>query len=417
MTYSRIRMGGRQQVTNFVQPRGALRPAVCWLLLLVCLGLPAPAGANEVEPWTHAYAGLQHFYSVEYPQAIAQIEQAIEGDPDNPIFYNFLANAYLFQELYRLGLLEGNLYDASNSFFKEQKREPDAARMAKVKQAIATTRRICEARLAKNPRDIEALYALGTSYGIEGNYRFTIERSWWDALRAGTKANEYHEKVLKLDPNYHDAKLVPGVYQYVVGSIPRGVKWLAFLFGYHGTKEHGIELLQEAMTHGKLTTSDAAFLLSVIYSREWRFDYARQLLEPLTRFYPRNPLVRLEIGRTYLREGKVAKALENHVAVAQDMEAGRPGYDKIPRDRLWYQIGTLYQQQSRWSEALDAYARITDRGDSDGLVRAYSGLRRGEIFLAQNRPDLAREEYQRVAALPYEEPRRKAQERLQALGN
>lgn len=403
------------------QPRQRILRARA-LPLLVALGClfllgAAPAAADAVDPWVYAYAGLDHFYNLEYDPAIANLQKAVEGDPNNPLLYNFLANAYLFRELYRLGQLEGNLYDASNPFLREKRPQPDPARVAKVKELVATVKRMCEARLAKNPRDVEALYALGTAYGIEGNYKFTIEKSWYQALSAGTKANELHEKVLKLDPNYHDAKLIPGVYQYVVGSIPGSVKWLAFLLGYHGGKERGVQFLHETMLHGKYTTSDAAILLTVIYNRERRFDYARQLLEHLAQFYPRNPMFRLEVGRTYAREGQRDKALEIYLAVAHDMEAGKPGYNKVPRERLWYQVGMLYQQQGRYAEALEAYARVTERSDSDGLMKAYSGLRRGEIFAAQNRVELARAEYERVAAMPYDEPRRQAQLRLHTLGN
>lgn len=405
-------------VTHPRQPILRARALPLWLALgFLCLLGAAPAAADAVDPWVYAYAGLDHFYNLEYDPAIADLQQAVEGEPNNPLFYNFLANAYLFRELYRLGQLEGNLYDASNPFLREKRPQPDPAQVAKVKELVATVKRMCEARLAKNPRDVEALYALGTAYGIEGNYKFTIERSWYQALSAGAKANELHEKVLKLDPNYHDAKLIPGVYQYVVGSIPGSVKWLAFLLGYHGGKERGVQLLHEAMLHGKYTTSDATILLTVMYNREQRFDYARQLLEHLTQFYPRNPMFRLEIGRTYAREGQRDKALEIYLAVAHDVEAGKPGYNKVPRERLWYQIGMLYHQQARFAEALEAYARVTERSDSDGLMKAYSGLRRGEIFAAQNRVELARAEYERVAAMPYDEPRRQAQLRLRTLGN
>ncbi|MBI2955768.1 MAG: DUF3808 domain-containing protein [Acidobacteria bacterium] len=373
------------------------------------------AQADGVEPWVYAHAGLDHFYNLEYDEAIADFQKAIEGDPKNVHFYNYLANAYLFQELHRLGQLEGNLYDASNAFLKDRKREPDRQRIARFKEWMERGRKLCEQRLAKNSKDVEALYALGAGYGMEANYLFTVEKAYWDALRTGGKANDLHVKVLKLDPNYHDAKLIPGVYQYVVGSIPGGVKWLAFLFGYRGSKEKGVRLLNETMKEGKLVSIDAAFLLAVIYSREKRHDYSRQLLAALADFYPRNPMIRLEIGRSHQREGHVRKALEYYEVVARDAEAGKFGH-RVPRDRLWYQIGTLHQQLRQHEQALDAYGRIINNNDGDGLMKAYSGLRRGEIFLAQNHLDQARAEYQRVAAMPYEEPRREAEAKLRTLG-
>jgi predicted negative regulator of RcsB-dependent stress response len=66
--------------------------------------------------------------------------------------------------------------------------------------------------------------------------------------------------------------------------------------------------------------------------------------------------------------------------------------------------------------ALEAFAKVTENDGGDGLLKAHSGLRRGEIYLAQNRPEQARAEYERVAALPYEETRLQAQQRLRTLG-
>lgn len=383
--------------------------------LLALLLIPAQATAERLDPWAFYYASQDHFFNIEYDLALQDIQKAIELDPDNAFFYNSLANTYLFRELFRTGQLEGNLYDASNSFLAEKKVDPDPDQIAKVRQALEKTRQICDARLKKDPRDVDALYNLGVSYATEGNYKFTIEKSWFDALRAGSKANELHEKVLKLDPKYHDAELVLGVYQYVVGSIPSSVKWFAFLFGYHGDKTKGIRDIQDAMTKGKLVTSAAAFLLSVVYTRERRHEYTRQLLHSLEGYYPRNPLIPLEIARSYSREGRNQKALEQYAKVAEEMEAGRPGFDKLPRDRVWYQVGVLYQKQGQLDKALQAFARVTEKKDGDGLLKAHSGLRRGEIFLAQNRTDQARAEFERVAGLPYEDPRRQAQERLRTL--
>lgn len=389
-------------------------------VLLSLLGLAGllgavPAAAESVDPWVYAYSGLDHFYNLEYEESISDLEKALEGEPENPIFHNFLTNAYLFQELYRLGQLEGNLYSASNAFLKEKKPEPNGQRMQLIRERIAHVKRLCKERLQRNPRDTDALYALGLAYGIEANYTFTMEKKYLEALRTGGKANDLHERVLKLDPNYHDAKLIPGIYQYAVGSIPRSVKWLAFLFGYRGSKERGIELLQQAMVQGKWVTSDAATLLAVIYTRENEHAYARQLLTTISGYFPRNPLYFLEMGRSHEREGNRKAALEIYLEAADRLEADAPGYFRIPRERLYYEIGSLHQQLGQFRMALEAYGKVTERPDSDGLMTAYSALRRGEIFLAQKRVDRARAEYERAAALPYEEPQREARQRLQAL--
>ena len=373
------------------------------------------ARADGVDPWVYAHAGLDHFYNLEYDEAIADLQKALEGDPDNVLFHNYLTNVFLFQELYRTRRLEGNLYAASNAFLKAQKPKPDPERMALIRQRVATVKQLCQQRLQENRYDTEALYAQGVAYSIEANYKFTLEKKYLDALRAASKANQLHRQVLKLDPNYHDAKLVPGLYQYVVGSLPGGIKFLVFLIGHRGNKSRGIALLQDAIANGQQVSSGAAILLGVVYNREKKHAYARQLYETLSQYYPRNLLLRLEVGRTYEREGNRAAALEVYTQVVEQVEAGVPGYSKVPRERLYYQIGIMHLQVGELDRALSAFFHVGEREEGDGLVKAFSALRRGEIYIAQKQPERARAEFERVAAMPYEEPRRLAQQRLRAL--
>ncbi len=399
-------------------PTSGKRSCPWWLFALLPVFLLWPgleAQAEGVEPAVYAHAGLDHFYNLEYPEAEEDFRQALEGDPDNLIYYNFLTNTYLFEELYRLGQLEGNLYAASNKFLEEEKPDPDPERLKLIQERIGEVKKRARERLDENSRDIHALYALGTAHGMEANVDFTLEKAYFSALRNGGKANDLHRKVLKLDPSFADAKLVPGVYEYVVGSIPAAVKWIVFLMGHRGSKEKGIELLRDAMLNAKWVSSDAAVLLTVIYTREKEHEYARQLLRSISQYYPRNPLFFMEIGRSYEREGNTEKALQIYQEAADRLEAGRPGYDKVPRDRLYYEIGMLHQKIGQFDKALQAYGKITEQEDSDTRLRAYAALHRGDIFNAKQQPEKARAEYQLAASLPHQEPREQAQKRLKSI--
>jgi len=387
------------------------------VLLLVALGTLAGVSlANKgVDAWVYAYAGLDHFYNLEYESSIANLRQALELAPDNPIFLNFLANAYLFQELNRTGQLDAQLYSESNPFLRSEKPQLDPVVMQAVKSLVGRTKDICRQRLRQNAQDKIALYALGIAYGIEANYEFTMYKHWYAALKAANKAKEYHARLKELDPNYHDANLVLGVYEYAVGSIPAAVKWLAFLVGYRGSKERGIELLHTAVKHGKLVTTDAAVLLAVIYNREKKYEYVRQLLRTLSTYYPRNYLLPLEIARTYLKEENAAAALAEYSAIAAQVEARAPGYERVPRDRLYYQLGALHQRQRNYTKALAAFDQVTTESGANSVLTAYARMRKAEIYLAQNKLDKARQEYQHVLTMPYPEPRAQAQQVLRAL--
>ena len=47
-----------------------------------------------------------------------------------------------------------------------------------------------------------------------------VERAYGTGFRLATKAKDDGERVLELDPNYVDAKVMVGVYEYVVGALP-----------------------------------------------------------------------------------------------------------------------------------------------------------------------------------------------------
>lgn len=386
------------------------------LVLVFLMAIPVPARAEDINPWEFAYAGMEHLYNLEYDQAIADFEQAVTRDPENVRFLNLLASAYLFRELYRLGLLDGNLYSSSNAFLKSKKPKRNSEQIKLARTALGQVRKLCDARLAANPGDAEALYALGVVHSVEATIAFTLDKKYMSALRSGTKANSLHEKVLRIDPEFHDAKLITGVYQYVVGSLPWGIKLLAFIIGHKGDKARGTQLVQEAMLKGPLVGTDATVLLALGYDREKQYPYARQLLEKLMEFYPRNYLYRLEIGRSFQREGNREEALKVYLEVAQRNATGAPGYDKVPAGRLYFEIGTMQQATGKLDKALQSFTRAGNAENTDGLVQAYARLRRGQILLQQKQTEKARAELEQVAGMSYKEPKKQALAELKKLG-
>lgn len=367
-----------------------------------------------IDPWVFAHSALNHFYNLEYDDAIRELKKAIELDPQNAFFYNYLATTYLFKQLYLGEYLDAGLFSATNDFLQAKRIQPDPTLIRPMLDALRRAKQISEERLRQNPNDVEANYTLGAAYAIEANYEFNLNKRYLAALQGGNKAKNYHDRAIALDPNYHDANLVRGAYEYVVGSIPPWIKWLAFLGGYHGSKENGILLLQDAMTRGRYVTTDAAVLLTVIYYREKKYAYVRQILSRLREFYPRNHLLPLQIALTYMREGTYQQAVELYEQVARGAETGQ-GFTGLRRDKLYYQLGVLLENNGDPTRALAYYDRIAGMDSSEGVLRAYALLREGEIYLGQKRAEKAQEMFRAAAAMPYAEPRQVALARLKAL--
>ena len=392
------------------------RPAA-WLAVLPALlvSLTGAARGQDTAAWTIMRGGMNHAYNLEYDEGIAEYQKALKREPENVRFLTLLANAYLFRELHRLGQLDASLYSSSNRFLKTKKIKPDEKEITRFRETLKRVRELTKPRIEANPKDTEALYALGVAQGLDATLMLTVEKKFFAALRAATRSNKLHEKVLKLDPEFHDAKLITGTYQYVVGSLPWTVKLLAFFIGHRGNKEKGLKMLAEAMERGTVVNTDAAVVLALGYGREKRFSEARELLEKLSASYTRNHVYATEIGRSYQAERKLEEAVRAYQSVLQRREDGAPGFADAPADRLAFEIGELQQRLGKREEALESYGLVTGEGKDGRLVLAHARLRRGQILLKLKRKEEAREEFEQVARMPYPKPRQKARRRLRRL--
>ena len=320
--------------------------------------LRAGAGTGQGSPVAGAERGFEHFYNLEHDAAIAEFEKLVADQPDNPFFHNYLALALLYREFYRRGVLEGDLFGESNRIFGTATFTPDPRSVGRLKQAYNRAIEISEARLKKNPPDQDTLYTLGSAYSTKASYLFVVERSWFGALRAGTLSRNPHQQLIEKNPQYYDAYLIPGVHDYVVGSLPAFIKVVAFLGGFHGNREEGIRNLELVAQRGAVNKIDAQLLLSVAYRRERRFADARRILSELISRYPRNHILPLEVAGLYAKEGNYEAAIRQYEEVLEKVRAEEMGFDRVPVARLNYRLGELYQRRQNFARARASFQAV-----------------------------------------------------------
>ena len=265
----------------------------------LCLVLPWIAAAQE----SLVARGYDHFYNLEYHEAIADFEQAIRQNPDDPELHNHLAQAIVFQEMFRNGALESELVSGTNSFLRRPRLNPSPETEKRFLDEVSKAIALGQARLQKNPKDTAAMYALGISYGLRSNYFWVVKKSWRDSLRDATAARRYHNRITELEPGNVDARLVQGLHDYIVGSLPWSYRMLGFLIGIHGDKEQGIRTVEDVAAHGKDNRVDAEIFLCALYRRENQTRRAVPLVQDLIHRFPRNYLLRLELSQMYSMAG------------------------------------------------------------------------------------------------------------------
>ena len=135
--------------------------AVC--LLLLAASLTRPVQAADASQDQLIKDGNEAFYNLDYDQSLADYEKALAADPTNPVLHNHVAHALLYRELFRDGALESELVSGNNSFIRRPKLEPPADVEKRFFAEIDRSMQLCQARIARNPRDTAALHALSVA--------------------------------------------------------------------------------------------------------------------------------------------------------------------------------------------------------------------------------------------------------------
>src|SRR6266704_7144502 len=132
---------------------------------LVAIGLfSALASLAQQTPWAPYNAAFNHFYNLEYDQALAELEKGEAADPNSLAPHNYLAQCIQFREMFKVGALESELVTGNNSFLRRPKIDTTPEIEKRFLDEVQKALTLAEARLKTNPNDTRALYALGVTY-------------------------------------------------------------------------------------------------------------------------------------------------------------------------------------------------------------------------------------------------------------
>jgi hypothetical protein len=265
-----------------------LRP---WLIpVLLC---PALAAA---EPTLDQ--AVERLYNFDFRSTHEILDRYIAAHPQDPQGYAFRASAYLFYELDRLGVLEGEFLSSDNwAYDKKKKPIPDPAIRDRFLQALRETDTLGQAALKADPADKGALFALSIEQGVTADYMALIDKKQLGSLSPSKRSNSYAQQLLRADPKYYDAYLTAGFSEYMIASLPFFVRWFVHFDNVTANKEQGKQHLELTAREGHYFRPFAKILLSLCALRENRPQDAQKLVAELSRDFPGNPLFRKELAK------------------------------------------------------------------------------------------------------------------------
>ncbi len=238
--------------------------------------------------------GNEALHNLDYEGARKRCQKMIDIAPDHPAGAQCYASSLWVQQLNEAWELKSTLY--STDAYTNGKTKVDRRQTDEFRNWIRRTKQLSEARLRKNPRDIEALYFLGAAEGLEAAFAASVERKFMVALRSGSSSVDHHREVLKLSPDFRDAELTIGLQNYIVGSLPLPAKMIAATMGVRGSKKGGLQALERVASEGQWARDVARVLLIDLYKREKRWSDAIKMAHELSEKYPRNYLLKLQMA-------------------------------------------------------------------------------------------------------------------------
>ena len=277
-------------------------------------------------------SGLEALYNIDYDKAQQDFKEIVRLYPNHPGGYQLLAARLWIKTLYESRRLQVSLY-SNESFYTNGDDKVDPKIVTEFRNLTRESRRLAEAKLKQEPRNIEALDFLANTEGLKASFEEAVERRHFAALRDGNDAVNHHREVLKLDPKYIDAQITIGLYEYVVGSLPLPVKILAGATGFRGSKKRGLAMLEQVAKEGHWAQDDAKTVLIILYAREKRFEEVVKLTRELSAKYPRNYLLRLETADALVSLAGVKRKAKDTAAAVQAEKEAFATFDEVLRDR------------------------------------------------------------------------------------
>ncbi len=338
-------------------------------------------------------------YNLNYDHGSEILLKLEKEYPEHPAPPLYLGTVIWLKQLFERHELNLN-YFLSPSYFTRKTGEtmPEAKKKAfldYIKKSEDLSREI----LKKQPKDLDALFFLGAAYGVRASFEITVDHRVSSALSYGKQAYKYEDEVVRKDPKYYDAYLTVGMYQYIVGSLPWYIKFIANLIGYHGSKEQGFRDLELAAEKGEYSADDAKVLLMVLYVREQDYQKALSNARTLADRFTENYIFQINQAQILEKMGHTEKAIEKYLAVQKKAQEGVPNYSKIPLGIYYYQLGDKFLQLNHLDLAKKELQDCIQSQQADEDYRAWAHLRLGQLYDLQGKRSEAVQQYKTVEGM------------------
>lgn len=168
--------------------------------------------------------------------------------------------------------------------------------------------------LEQRPQDPLWRLNLGMSQFFAGRVHIDGGR-FLQAIRYARAGRDVLRDLIKEYPDMEDAYFVLGMYEYLAGSVPRGLRWLTYLLGVSGNRDLGIRYLERATAKASIMGPEAARMLlaaAAIQPEHVAPCQYLHLAKTVRQHYPENPHFSGALQLIYVHCGYAKAALKEN---------------------------------------------------------------------------------------------------------
>ncbi len=273
------------------------------VFLLMNLLLPAelhldPADSSNSVEKTESFeekleVAIEHFYQTRWEKAdilFDQLKRESPGDP-RPHFFESMMPFWEYFFIHQQSGLADLFLERSES-------------------AVELSRQ----KLESNPNDTTLVLLLS---GLHG-YRSLVaagEKKYRVAIQSGITGFNYTRQLLSIDSDRADAQIGRGMFYYMVGSVPREVRWLTNAAGIRGDIERGFHELEKAAASDNVIRYDAQMMLMYLHEKEENYEEALKYAEKLAERFGENVIFHFKCGDLYEMTGNNEMAIKSYEKV------------------------------------------------------------------------------------------------------
>jgi TolA-binding protein len=261
------------------------------LAILLCVPTTLFAG-SDADLIARSVEGERLLMSRDYAEAQALFQKLSQDYPESP------AGAFGLMAMWQTRMFENRDFRFISQY--------DAA------ETKMTA--LCDERLLpEQPKEWD-MFVCASGFGMRGFFDARRDK-WMQGLGGAIRSVRTYKRLLWLNPNFIDADMGVGMYEFWRSVVTLRMKWLPF---FSDQRAAGMAKLERVVSGGKYVRDLAKANLAYMHIEMKNYDQALGILNDLIVRYPRNVLMRQAKGEVFWWQKKYQDCYETFAQILED---------------------------------------------------------------------------------------------------